>query len=86
MTRTRWRVLRSFEAATLLEVEIETGFLHQIRVTLAQAGTPVLGDRVYAEESVAARAPRQLLHACHVGVDEIEASSPAPPDFAAYVA
>jgi 23S rRNA pseudouridine1911/1915/1917 synthase len=84
MTRTRWRVLRTFEDATLLEVEIETGFLHQIRVTLAKAGYPVLGDRIYAEDSVAARAPRQLLHACYVGVDEIEAASPAPQDFDAY--
>jgi 23S rRNA pseudouridine1911/1915/1917 synthase len=85
LARTSWRVLRTFEDATLLEVEIETGFLHQIRVTLAHEGYPVLGDRTYAGEAVAARAERQLLHASHVSFDEIEATSPPPTDFADYL-
>ena len=85
VTRTRWRVLRALEEATLLEVEIETGFLHQIRVTLEHVGHPLLGDRIYAGERVASRAPRQLLHARHLALDEIEATSPPPADFAAYL-
>ena len=84
-TRTRWRVSRDLGDATLLEVEIETGFLHQIRATLAHLGHPILGDRIYAPESVAARAPRQLLHASHLAFEEVEASSPLPEDFARFL-
>lgn len=52
----------------LLRLRIETGRTHQIRVHLAHAGHPVLGDRVYGGKraqlpSPAPRAPRQMLHA-----------------------
>ena len=46
---TRWRVLERFPAAALLEVRLETGRQHQIRLHLAHVGLPVLGDRVYSE-------------------------------------
>lgn len=72
--------------AALLEVDLETGFLHQIRASLAHRGWAVLGDRVYAEAAVAAAAPRQMLHASHVAVDEIDVASPDPADFAAVLA
>lgn len=45
--RTRYRVLRRLTGATLLEVTLETGRTHQIRVHLAHAGFPVIGDPVY---------------------------------------
>ena len=77
-TRTAWRPLASGSDTTLLEVTIETGFLHQIRATLAHLGHPVLGDRTYAPPEIAARAPRQLLHASQVALEEIEATSPTP--------
>ena len=44
---TIWRVRERFGAAALLEVDIETGRTHQIRVHLTEAGYPVVGDRVY---------------------------------------
>jgi 23S rRNA pseudouridine1911/1915/1917 synthase len=47
--------------AALLRVALETGRTHQIRVQLAEAGTPVLGDAVYGVPSEAI--VRQALHA-----------------------
>jgi len=44
---TRWRLLRSLEKASLLELHPETGRTHQIRVHLAESGHPVLGDEIY---------------------------------------
>lgn len=82
MTRMRWRAVRTGTQATLVEVELETGFLHQIRVGLAHLGHPVLGDRDYGGDSGAApMASRPLLHAARLAVDEVEAESPDPADF-----
>jgi 23S rRNA pseudouridine1911/1915/1917 synthase len=44
---TLWRIRERFGVAALLEIDIETGRTHQIRVHLAQLGYPVIGDRVY---------------------------------------
>ncbi len=73
---TRWRLVRFFPAAevSLLRVTIATGRTHQIRVHLAEAGWPVLGDAVYGgrrarklppgEAGPALKAAhRQMLHA-----------------------
>jgi len=76
----RWRCLERFEGATLVEVQPRTGHLHQIRATFAHLGHPVAGDRTYGAGRDATGAPRQMLHAAHVAFEEIEASSPDPPD------
>jgi 23S rRNA pseudouridine1911/1915/1917 synthase len=54
------------DSETLLDVSLETGRTHQIRVHLAHLGNPVLGDRVYGGLGEAARAVglnRPFLHA-----------------------
>ncbi len=75
---THWRVAERFGVAARLEVTLETGRTHQIRVHLAHARMPVVGDPVYggrrkplspaaAERSLAGVLlevlPRQALHA-----------------------
>jgi 23S rRNA pseudouridine1911/1915/1917 synthase len=45
--RLSYRVLKRQTAGVLLEIELETGRKHQIRVQLAHHGTPILGDRKY---------------------------------------
>ena len=44
---TRFRVRENFDAASLLEVRLETGRTHQIRVHMAFTGHPMLGDKKY---------------------------------------
>ena len=48
---TSWQVMKSNDIATLLHVLIETGRRHQIRVALADHGTPVAGDRMHGAEN-----------------------------------
>jgi len=48
---TRWHVAERYGIMTLLDVEIETGRTHQIRVHLNAAGHPLLGDNVYGHSS-----------------------------------
>ena len=48
---TSWEVMKSNDIATLLHVLIETGRRHQIRVALADHGTPVVGDRMHGAEN-----------------------------------
>lgn len=78
--------IEALRGATLVEVRPVTGFLHQIRATLAHIGHPVLGDARYAPPDIAAASLRQLLHAARIGFEEIEAHAPDPSDFANAVA
>ncbi len=47
---TRYKVLARGKAHTLVEIELETGRTHQIRVHFADMGHPVLGDFMYGKE------------------------------------
>lgn len=46
-----YRTLKSFETRSLLEIHLDTGRHHQIRVQLANLGCPIEGDRKYGKES-----------------------------------
>lgn len=65
--RTHFSIEREFpaEGCALLELDLETGRTHQIRVHLAAIGHPVIGDRTYGK-TTAVQAPRTFLHAAAV--------------------
>lgn len=60
---THIKVLERFDDCTLLEVNIETGRTHQIRVHLAEIGYPVVGDIVYSNGKNRFGVVGQCLHA-----------------------
>jgi len=57
-----YRVAKKGKATTLLEVTLETGRRNQIRVQLAHAGCPIVGDRKYGAQTNPSK--RVALHAC----------------------
>lgn len=60
---TRYRVLKRFRYATLLEVKILTGRTHQIRVHMEHLGHPVVGDELYGTRL---NGERLALHAAKI--------------------
>jgi 23S rRNA pseudouridine1911/1915/1917 synthase len=86
---THYDVLEAFPAASLLEIRLETGRTHQIRVHMSALRHPCVGDLAYGADPVlAARLglTRQWLHAVrlafeHPGTGErVSFSSAYPPD------
>jgi 23S rRNA pseudouridine1911/1915/1917 synthase len=83
--------LRPLRGATLCEVRLETGRTHQIRIHLAEAGHPLVGEEVYIRDypGPILTSPRLMLHAATLGFEHpvtgarVELSSPLPPDFVA---
>ncbi len=78
---THYRIEERFPSHTLLQVKLETGRTHQIRVHMAHIHHPLVGDPVYGGRSktpAGAPAPlidalrqfrRQALHAASLGID-----------------
>ena len=86
--RTRFQILERLPGAALLEVELETGRQHQIRLHLAHVGLPIVGDTVYGRAARrAVTAARQMLHARRLAFAHpltgapVAAESPLPGDF-----
>ena len=59
---THFKVLKRYEKYTLLEIKIETGRTHQIRVHLSHIGYPVVGDYTYSNGKNDFNVEGQMLH------------------------
>ena len=76
---THYDTLEAFIAATLLEVTLETGRTHQIRVHAAAIAHPCVGDPTYGADPALARRlglRRQWLHAVRLGFDHPRTGEP----------
>lgn len=92
---THFTVRRRYAKGADLEVSLETGRTHQIRVSLSAIGCPLYGDRIYrfrAPDMAVAppTAPRLMLHAWKLALDHpmtgkrIEVEAPMPKEFAEF--
>ncbi|WP_295012848.1 RluA family pseudouridine synthase [uncultured Microbacterium sp.] len=87
---THYETLEAFPGASLLEIHLETGRTHQIRVHMAAHRHPCVGDPLYgADPTLSARLglTRQWLHAHRLGFahpttgEWVQTESPYPADF-----
>ncbi len=88
---THYRTLEAFPHASLVEVRLETGRTHQIRVHFSALRHPCVGDLTYGADPVLAAKlglTRQWLHAYELGFthpgtgEPVRFTSPPPPDLA----
>ncbi|GAA1692091.1 RluA family pseudouridine synthase [Fodinicola feengrottensis] len=86
---THYETAEAFRAASLVDVKLETGRTHQIRVHMAAMRHPCVGDLTYgADPTLAQRVglTRQWLHAARLGFEHpahgqwVEFTSPYPAD------
>ena len=84
---THFKVLERFKENTLLEINLETGRTHQIRVHLSQIGYPIVGDMVYSNGKNKFGVQGQMLHAWKIKFMHpitgkgMEIEAPLPPYF-----
>ncbi len=92
---THYEVIEAFRAVSLLDIHLETGRTHQIRVHFSALRHPCVGDMTYgADPTLAARlgVERQWLHAVRLGFAHpadgrwVEVTSEYPPDLAGALA
>ena len=92
-SRTRYRVLEHLSGWSLIELYLETGRTHQVRVHMAHLGHPLFGDRVYGrpQDEIERAIDRHFLHAHHLGFkhpasgEPVEFRSELPADLAGVV-
>ncbi|MDI5963601.1 RluA family pseudouridine synthase [Streptomyces sp. SL13] len=89
---THYDLIEAFRAASLLDIKLETGRTHQIRVHMSAHRHPCVGDLTYGADPTLAKRlglTRQWLHAVRLGFEHpghggwAEFSSPYPDDLAA---
>lgn len=84
---THFKVLARYDKYTLLEIKIDTGRTHQIRVHMSYIGHPVIGDEVYSNGKNEFNVKGQMLHAKYlkfkqpVTGEELELEAPIPEYF-----
>ncbi len=85
---THWRVVETLGAVSRVEVELETGRTHQIRVHFADAGFPLVGDSLYGgKRAQLGIISRQALHAWRLNFrhprtgKSVKLEAPVPRDF-----
>lgn len=83
---THYRTINTFEDISLLELSLETGRTHQIRLHLTHRGYPIIGDQMYGVRSPLIK--RQALHATSISFinlpdnQTLTVQAPLPKDFA----
>jgi len=89
--RTHYRVKEGLRNAALLEVDLETGRTHQIRVHLGAIGHPIVGDRTYTRRLDPITVRRMFLHAARIAFNhpatgqEMIIESPLPTELSKYL-
>lgn len=64
---THYKVLQRFSSYTYVELKLETGRTHQIRVHMTSLGHPLMGDPVYGSQKEPFNLNGQMLHAKTIG-------------------
>ena len=88
--RTHYQVLRAWGPRSLVELELETGRTHQIRVHMAHIGCPLTGDFLYGTEN-RALISRPALHSARLELlhpitgERLSFTAPLPADMAAMI-
>ena len=87
-SRSRYRTLASSEDGAVVELEPQTGRMHQLRVHMASIGRPLIGDQRYGGALTAGgrAASRLMLHAAsldfpHPEGGRLTVTAPPPEDF-----
>ena len=86
--RTHYKLVENLGTTSLLEIDLETGRTHQIRIHLSTIGHPVVGDRTYTRRADPVRMRRIFLHAARLAFThpltgaETIVESPLPDDLA----
>ncbi len=80
-SRTHYRVVGEYEDYSLLEVRLETGRMHQVRVHMDAIAHPLVGDQTYgkrqvARETAVGKLNRQFLHASKLEFDHPVSGEP----------
>lgn len=89
LARLSYRTLLATASYSLIEIELETGRMHQIRIQLASRGWPIVGDTTYETSDESEATPRPapneiLLHARSLALkhpiryDDVQIIAPLP--------